>query len=455
MTGSAGKAVAAVALAWALATAAEAQTARDAITPAGDHHTHLLGPYALPLPDPLPPEITLAPELANLLAARAALNGDVRGPQDLEPVFTSDARLLNAYIAPTVWLDEPGWFARYLSLGFKDRSRYVPTLAHVDGDSGHIVGTVLDTPSGVHAQNFLLVVRKGDDGRWRIAAESTTAKTPPRYHAPLESAGLIEDMDRAGIAKALVLSEAFWIGYGDNTPRRLRMAPDEASAVRAENDWAAAEVARHPDRLVLACSANPLADYAVAELERCATTLKARAFKMNFSQLVDFDNADHLAKASRFFARANALGVALVVHLEPGHAYGPREAGIFLDRIASAAPDVAIQIAHMAGNGPGVTSPDALRFFAEARQAGDPRTANLYFDLGGIVYASMPEAAKAQLVERMRQIGLDHVLYASDYLPGDAAGNPRTSAQWTWVRTLPLTDAELADLADNRPDYMR
>jgi hypothetical protein len=40
---------------------------RSEIVPQVDHHTHLLGPYALPLPDPLPPEIKLPAELDRLL----------------------------------------------------------------------------------------------------------------------------------------------------------------------------------------------------------------------------------------------------------------------------------------------------------------------------------------------------------------------------------------------------
>ncbi len=44
---------------------------RSDIVPVADYHVHLLGPYALPLPDPLPPEVQLPPELHSLLVARA------------------------------------------------------------------------------------------------------------------------------------------------------------------------------------------------------------------------------------------------------------------------------------------------------------------------------------------------------------------------------------------------
>ena len=76
---------------------------------------------------------------------------------------------------------------------------------------------------------------------------------------------------------------------------------------------------------------------------------------------VDFHDAGHVEKVRRLFAAANQHRMALIVHLEPGRFYGPAEVEIFLDQIASAAPDVVIQIAHLAGNGPRITSPEAWR----------------------------------------------------------------------------------------------
>jgi hypothetical protein len=93
---------------------------------------------------------------------------------------------------------------------------------------------------------------------------------------------------------------------------------------------------------------------------------------------VSFDNPGDTEKVARFFKVANDNRIAMVVHLEPGKFYGPKEVETFLSRIVSASPDIPIQIAHLAGNGPGITSPEALTVFAEARAARDPRTKNLY-----------------------------------------------------------------------------
>ena len=45
---------------------------------------------------------------------------------------------------------------------------------------------------------------------------------------------------------------------------------DEYAQVKAENDWTSRQVARFPNRLRGFCSVNPLKDYAIEELARCA-----------------------------------------------------------------------------------------------------------------------------------------------------------------------------------------
>jgi predicted TIM-barrel fold metal-dependent hydrolase len=72
---------------------------------------------------------------------------------------------------------------------------------------------------------------------------------------------LIEQLDAAGIQRALVLS----LAYAQGSPS-LR-GSDEYQKVRAENDWTSQQAARYPDRLRAFCSFNPLRDYALAELD--------------------------------------------------------------------------------------------------------------------------------------------------------------------------------------------
>lgn len=434
------------------------QQTRNEIVPLVDYHMHLLGPYALPMPDPLPLEVKLPSELDRLLVERARLIGNVSTESDFKNIFTEDAQLLNAYIAPTDWMRDKHWFMRYLNLWSKtDRFRFAPNHYAISGETGYIAGTVVHEASKQHIWNFLLGVKKGADELWRIAADSTTERKPPRYTKPLTADGLIKDLDESGIKRGLVLSVAYWLGGpGAKNTKRMTEAKDEATAVQGENDWTAQQVARYPDRLVLACGVNPLKDYAVPELERCAKTLKAKAMKLNFGDSgVSFENPEHLEKVAKFFKAANDNRIAIIVHLEPGRFYGPKEVELFLNRIASQAPDITIQIAHLAGNGPGISSPEALAAFAEARAANNPRTKNLYFDFAGLVYKDMSTKEAELMVSRMRQIGLNDILYASDSAPG-GVGNPPTIEHWTLTRRkLSLTDDELKTIAGNVAPYIR
>src|SRR5262249_30624794 len=89
---------------------------------------------------------------------------------------------------------------------------------------------------------------------------------------PLDAADLIAYLDAAGIRRAAVLSVAYQFG-NPNRP----VAENEYAQVRAENDWTSRQIARFPDRLRGLCGVNPLKDYALPELDRCAADPFLRA----------------------------------------------------------------------------------------------------------------------------------------------------------------------------------
>jgi predicted TIM-barrel fold metal-dependent hydrolase len=89
--------------------------------------------------------------------------------------------------------------------------------------------------------------------------------------------------------------------------------------------------------------------------------------------------------------------------------------------------------------------------FADAIARNGPRTARLLFDASGISISPLSADRKRRMVELMRQIGLDRILYGSD---GAVPGNgPRE--YWASFKTLPLTEAELRAIATNVAPYLR
>ena len=119
------------------------------------------------------------------------------------------------------------------------------------------------------------------------------------------------------------------------------------------------------------------------------------------------------------------------------------------------APDVPIQIAHLAGAGPGYDDEPAqaaMSEFATAVQQREPATRRLWFDVASIVDADIAPATADLVVRFIRQVGPDRVLFGSDAAVG---ANLRPSEAWAAFRRLPLTPAELATIASNVAPYLQ
>jgi predicted TIM-barrel fold metal-dependent hydrolase len=271
---------------------------------------------------------------------------------------------------------------------------------------------------------------------------------------PLTAGDLIPLLDSAGIRKATVLSVAYMYG----SPKRT--IADEYAKVRAENDWTAEQASQYPDRLVALCGVNPLEDYALDELARCAKYPRpSRGIKLHFGNSdVQLDNPVHAERMRRFFQAANDHRMAIVVHMRASismkRPYGAAQARVFLEQLLPAAPDVAVQVAHLASSGPGFDDPPAhevIAVLAEAVQKGDPRTKRLLFDVASNVARDSSAADEARIVKLIRQVGVERILYGTDAAVGD---NPRPGEGWTLFRRLPLTDEEFEKIAGNVAPYL-
>src|SRR5580765_6691548 len=145
--------------------------------------------------------------------------------------------------------------------------------------------------------------------------------------APLDAAALIAYLDAAGIQRAAVLSTAYQFG----NPNRSSIE-NEYAKVKAENDWTSRQVALFPARLRGLCGVNPLKDYAIDEITRCAQDPGLRSgLKLHFGNSdVDLDNPAHVQQLIRVFRAANDRRMGIVVHMRSSvtrqRAYGAKEA---------------------------------------------------------------------------------------------------------------------------------
>jgi predicted TIM-barrel fold metal-dependent hydrolase len=265
---------------------------------------------------------------------------------------------------------------------------------------------------------------------------------------------LIAQLDVAGISRAVVFSVAYSFSNPNKAP-----VPDEYAHVMAENDWTSGQVAKYPNRLIAFCSVNPLRPYALKEIARCAKDPNLRTgLKLHFGNSdVNLNNPEDLARVRQVFRAANQHGMAIVVHLHSNidrhRPYGAKEARIFLEQVLPKAPDVVVQIAHLAGGG-GYDDPgtdEALSVFVKAIERKDSRMKNVYFDVCGIAIPGMWEDKANFLVKRIREIGPHRLLYGSDAATAD---NLPTDTLARWHR-VPLTSEEFREIDNNIAPYLR
>lgn len=279
------------------------------------------------------------------------------------------------------------------------------------------------------------------------AAFQPFVQLPPR-----DGAELVRRLDAAGIARAVVLSVAYT--YGDE--RKPIKEEDRDRMTREENDWTSAQVVANAPRLIGFCSANPLREAALAEIDRCLSLPRMKGIKLHFGNSgVSLRNPAHLGRIAQVFALAERRRVPVLVHMRArgGADYGAEDARIFVDKLIPQAPDVDIIVAHLGGGGSYPAQVDeVMGAFAEAFQAADPRTARLYFDLAGVVEPDTSAADAASIARRIREVGASHVLYGSDTSPPGGT----IAAGWQIFRSkVPISRAEIQTIADNRLEFIR
>ena len=267
-------------------------------------------------------------------------------------------------------------------------------------------------------------------------------------------------LDRASTGRALLISIAYRLGepHAD--------VEDERARVRAENDYVAGQVDIAPDRLVAACSINPLKFYALDEVRRCSMDSRIGAIKLHFTNSgVDLRNRDHVKRLAELFRLFGELALPAVVHLRTGRDdYGATDARIFVHDVLSAAPDLHVQIAHMAGWGGYDDNTDsALGYFADAFENGALDRERISFDLAAVVFdadaagdnlalANQVREANRKLAERIRSIGVDRILFATDWPswpPTQVPGLKISQNIQLLHKALPLTDREWAVIHSN------
>lgn len=278
-----------------------------------------------------------------------------------------------------------------------------------------------------------------------------------RLHA-LDGDDVVAALDSAGVRTGVLLSTAYFFGSPEYD------AEDEYAQVRAENDFVARQVRAHPERLTAFFSVNPLADYALREIDRLEGAPEFAGLKLHLANSgFSFRDTAEVIRLREIFERASESALPVVIHLYTrDEEYGRRDVDIFIDEVLPAAPDIPIQIAHPGGGGGfGAATRGAVDAFASALDEHPELIDGVFFDLSGVPHPEYLAQGREKVLEKIRvindrfvtavrRLGSDRIVYATDW---PVVSMPRYLEGLR--ESLSLEPETFRDLIDDRAPYLR
>lgn len=271
-----------------------------------------------------------------------------------------------------------------------------------------------------------------------MSPELAAALGVPADWPAADAEDLLALLDEANVERAVVLSTAYFAALPDN------------AAMSAENDYAAAEVAKHPDRLIPICGINPLRESAAEEVDRCIDELGMRGVKLHLAgSEVDLRQPDQVAALTAVFDRVSERGVPVLIHAaDPNGITMTADALWNLGVLIATHPDVRLAFAHCGSSGFDVETLNTLLF---AFEASPPVLSpdNLWLDTSSCLafFKDAPLSTKEEIVWRLRKWGLERVLFGSDYLLVSPRETPAEALET--ISSYPFTQEEIDLILSN------
>ena len=269
-------------------------------------------------------------------------------------------------------------------------------------------------------------------------------------------------LDQAEFQKATILSAAYlWASPHISPPKE-----NVEQLIREENHWTALQQALCPERLRGLMSFSPLdTEAALREMARCDEKEGLKGIKLHFdANGVDLMNPEHLRRVRPVFQEAARRQLPVLLHYgikddpeEPG-GISPEALDLFLEEIFFKAPGLKMQFAH----GIGLFSRDteaSFRRLITRRREHREIAYNVWIDISAALVdqataeyyegllSATPEEEFRRIAERLREFGMERVLFGSDF---DASPtlNPRDYSRFV-RENLPLSPEEMERLFTN------
>lgn len=295
------------------------------------------------------------------------------------------------------------------------------------------------------------------------------------HHVHLLSPQLVEDWRSIGVSfsrpdsayvsstaalpqrstRAFLVSMAHVYGSGEVRAALGLDLESEQLRVRRENEHIARETARDRESLVGFCSVPLLRPYAGEELEYCSGALGIPGIKIHLPAMgLSLGDRAHVQLLAGVAERAERERIAILIHIPPVDGeLSPQELQTFIDHIVAPYPGVELYLAHLGGNGGyRVSAQRAVQgLTAFLRSTEDTAHRSVYFEISGALLSRPGDGVPAsrrsdatRLANDLRALGLERVLFGSDYPVFDTAEFAALLGD-----RLPLSDAELTLLMTN------
>jgi hypothetical protein len=299
-----------------------------------------------------------------------------------------------------------------------------------------------------------------DDIR-RLADHSTSTCTAPSSHRrhEIEQSEHGDRFDRRCSTPRYTARRRPLAGVRFGNPNRTPQVQNERARVVEGKRTGPATRSPVPGPPGGFCGVNPLRDYALEEIARCAKDPHLRTVSNFISATRTWTSKtrDTSNDCAPFSVPPTRIGWRFVVHLRPTlsrqRPYGAAQARAFLDNVLPSAPDIVVQIAHLAG-AVATMIRQSMRHSVFTLTPSPPAIrewTHVYFEVSGVAGVGEWRGKADRIAARIRQLGIARILYGSD---SAGRSRPETCRSLGVVLRTALSREELRAIAANVAPYL-
>ncbi len=215
------------------------------------------------------------------------------------------------------------------------------------------------------------------------------------------------------------------MGYVYGSPD-FYQGTDRYERIKKENDYLWMTSQKHPDRIRPFFTIDPLKNYALDELKRCAERSPDSGLKLHFNaSQVYLTEPSHLAAVKPIFQQAAEKKLPILLHFDNSHPkFGEPDVKLLVDSILHDLPALKISIAHFGTSGGfNEKTKRVLNAFVDLYEIKRiPSRHQLFFDISAVALDKdsdgVPKLSEKEFEELnayIHQLGVEKIIFGTDY----------------------------------------